>query len=101
VEFDLLINEETQVSLVNETRIPRCVYLPEQHCGLHRSHTSGRHPAPVQLNTTIPVSQSVPVDITVPVSMLVPLDVAVDQTDLHQSIVGMQNTIETLYGCNG
>ena len=94
VEFDLSINEETQVSLVQDTRIPGAViYLNNAAVSTDLTIPAG---TPLQFNfsTTIPVSQSVPVDITVPVSMLVPLDVAVDQTDLHQSIVGMQNTIE-------
>lgn len=94
VEFDLTINEETQVSLVNETRIPGAyIYLNNTAVSTDLTLPAGT-PLQFNLNTTIPVSQSVPVDITVPVSLLVPLDVAIDQTDLHQSIVGMQNTIE-------
>lgn len=43
---------------------------------------------------TIPVSTSVPVDITVPITLQVPVDIAIDKTDLHQSIVGLQEAIE-------
>jgi hypothetical protein len=94
VEFDLSINQRTQLSLAENTQISGAyIYLNNTAVQTDLTLPAGT-PIQVDLNMTIPVSQSVPVDVTVPVSLLVPLDVAVDQTDLHQSIVGLQGAIE-------
>jgi hypothetical protein len=94
VVFDLSINENTQVNLAEDTRIPGAYIYLNNTAVLTDLDLPAGTPLNFTLNTTIPVSQSIPVDVTVPVSLLVPLDVAIDQTDLHQSIVGMQSAIE-------
>jgi hypothetical protein len=94
VVFDLPINQSTQLSLTEDTQISGAyIYLNNTPVLTNLTLPAG---TPIQANfdMTIPVSQSIPVDVTVPVSLLVPLDVAIDQTDLHQSIVGLQGAIE-------
>ena len=94
VVFDLPINQSTQLSLTEDTQISGAyIYLNNTPVLTNLTLPAG---TPIQANfdMTIPVSQTIPVDVTVPVSLLVPLDVAIDQTDLHQSIVGLQGAIE-------
>jgi hypothetical protein len=94
VVFDLPINENTQVTLSEDTRIPGATIYLNNTAVLTDLDLPAGTPLNFSLNTTVPVSQSVPVDVTVPVSLLVPLDLAIEQTDLHQSIVGLKDDIE-------
>jgi hypothetical protein len=94
VVFDIPIDQSTQLTLAEDTRIKGAyIYL---------NNTSVTTDLTLPANTvlhanfdmTIPVSTSVPVDITVPINIQIPVDIAVDQTDLHQSIAGLQGAIE-------
>jgi hypothetical protein len=94
VVFDLPINQNIQLSMTEDTYISGAtIYLNNTPVLTDLTLPAG---TPIQSNIdmTIPVSQSIPVDVTVPVTLLVPIDLAIDQTDLHQSIVGLQGAIE-------
>ena len=94
VVFNLPINQSTQLSITEDVQVPGAyIYLNNTPVLTDLTLPAGT-PIQVNFDMTIPVSESIPVDITVPVSLMVPLDVAVDQTDLHQSIVGLQGVIE-------
>jgi hypothetical protein len=93
VVFDLPLRQNTQVSLVQDTNVSGTTLINLAPVPLDFTLPAGT-PLQINLEMTIPVSQSIPVDITVPVSLLVPLDLAVDQTDLHQSIIGLQSSLE-------
>ena len=93
VVFDLPLKQNTQVVLARDTSIDGTTFINLAPVPLNIILPAGT-PIQVNFDMTVPVSQSVPVDVTVPVSLLVPLDLAVEQTDLHQSIVGLQNTIK-------
>jgi hypothetical protein len=94
VVFDLPINQSQQLSITEDIRVPGAyIYLNNTPVLTDLTLPAGTQ-LQVNLDMTIPVSESIPVDITVPVSLMVPLDVAVDQTDLHQSIVGLQSVVE-------
>jgi sporulation-control protein spo0M len=94
VVFDLPINEDTQLSLVQDVRITGA-YIYLNNTAVSTDLTlPAKTPLQVNLNLTIPVSTTVPVNITVPVTLQIPVDIAIDQTDLHQSIVGLQEAIE-------
>ena len=94
VIFDLLINQSTQLSLAQDTRIPGAtIYLNNTAVTTDLTLPAGT-PIQANFNMTIPVDTTVPISVTVPVSMQVPVDIAIDQTDLHQSIVGLQGIIE-------
>jgi hypothetical protein len=94
VVFDLPINQDTQLSLVQDVRISGA-YIYLNNTAVSTDLTlPAKTPILANLNLTIPVSTTVPVNITVPVTMQVPVDIAIDQTDLHQSIVGLQGAIE-------
>jgi hypothetical protein len=94
VVFDLVIDQNTQLSLIKDTTISGArIYLNNTAVTTDLTLPVNT-PFLTNLNTTIPVSTTVPVDITVPITMQVPVDIAVNQqTDLHQSIVGMQGAI--------
>ena len=93
IAFDVPINQNTQLSLAEKTNISGAqIYL---------NNTAVTTDLTLPANTllqanfdmTIPISTSVPVDITVPVTVQVPVDIAIDKTDLHQSIVGLQEAL--------
>lgn len=93
VAFDLPINQSTQLSLVEESRINGAyIYLNNTAVQTDLTLPSGT-PLQASFNMSIPVSTTVPVDLTVPVTLQVPVDIAIDKTDLHQSIVGLQEAI--------
>ena len=88
VVFDVPLKQNSQVTLTRATEVDATTFINGALVPLNVTLPAGT-PLQLTLDVTIPVSQSVPVDLTVPVSLLVPLDVAVDQTDLHQAIVGL------------
>jgi hypothetical protein len=93
VVFDLPIDQNTQLSLSEESTISGArIYLNNTMVPTDLTLPAGT-PLQADFNMSIPVSTTVPVDITVPVTMQVPVDIAIDQTDLHQSIVGLQEAI--------
>jgi hypothetical protein len=94
VVFDLSINQNTQLSIVQDTRITDA-YIYLNNTAVSTDLTlPAKTPIQANINLTIPVSTTVPVNTTGKVTMLIPLDIAIDQTDLHQSIVGLQGAIE-------
>jgi hypothetical protein len=94
VVFDIPINQSTQLLLAENTQISGAyIYLNNTPVLTDLTIPAGT-PIQANLDMTIPVSQSIPVDMTAPVSVLVTVDVPIDQTDLHQSIVGLQGAIE-------
>ncbi len=94
VVFDIPINQNTQLSLAEETNIKGAqIYLNNTAVTTDLTLPAGT-PLQANIDLTIPVSTSVPVDISVPVSLQVPVDIAIDKTDLHQSIVGLQEAIK-------
>jgi len=95
VVFNLPLVQDTQVTLVQDTNVSGTTLINLAPVPLDFTLPAGT-PLQINLDMTIPVSQSVPVNLSVPVSVVVPLDLAVDQTDLHQSIVGLQSAIEPI-----
>lgn len=94
VAFDLPINQNTQLSLTEESNITGAqIYLNNTAVTTDLTLPANT-PLQANFDMTIPVSTSVPVDITVPITLQVPVDIAIDKTDLHQSIVGLQEAIE-------
>lgn len=93
VVFDVPLKQNSQVVLTQDTVVDATTYINQALVPLEVTLPAGT-PLQLNLDMTIPVSQSVPVDLNVPVSLLVPLDLAIDQTDLHQSIIGLQSTLE-------
>jgi hypothetical protein len=103
VVFDVPINQDTQIVLSEAATINGArIYLNNTAVTTDLTLPANT-PLQANFDTTIPISTSVPVDITVPVSLQVPIDIAIDKTDLHQSIVGLQEALapyETTLGTN-
>lgn len=93
VVFDLPINQNTQLSLVQDVRISGAYIYLNNTAVMTDLTLPAKTPLQANLNISIPVSTTVPVNLTVPVSLKIPVDIAIDQTDLHQSIVGLQGAI--------
>lgn len=98
--FDLSIKQNTQMVLAQDTSVDGTTYINLAPVPLNITLPEGT-PIRVDFDITVPVSQTIPVNLTVPVSLLVPLDLAINQTDLHQSIVGLQSAIEPYKGLMG
>jgi hypothetical protein len=94
VVFDLPINQNTQLSLVQDARISGAYIYLNNTAVMTDLTLPAKTPLQANINLTIPVNTTVPVSITVPVTLQIPVDIAIDQTDLHQSIVGLQGAIE-------
>jgi hypothetical protein len=94
VVFNLPVTQATQLTLAQDTRITGAYIYLNNTAVVTDLTLPARTPILVNINMTIPVDTMVPISMTVPLSMQVPLDVAVNQTDLHQSIVGLQGVIE-------
>jgi hypothetical protein len=94
VVFDLPINQSTQLSLAQDTRISGAYIYLNNTAVLTDLTLPANTPIQANFDINIPVNTTVPLSITVPVAIQVPVDIAIDQTDLHQSIVGLQGVIE-------
>jgi hypothetical protein len=94
VNFDLSINQNMQLLMTEDTRISGAYIYLNNTAVMTDLTLPARTPLRTNFDLTVPVSTTVPVDITVPVTVQVPVDIAIDQTDLHQSIVGLQTAIE-------
>jgi hypothetical protein len=94
VAFDLPINQSTQLSLAQDTRITGAYIYLNNTAVLTDLTLPANTPIQANFDINIPVNTTVPLSITVPVAIQVPVDIAIDQTDLHQSIVGLQGIIE-------
>ena len=94
VNFKLPVNQNTQILLAQDTRITGAYIYLNNTAVLTDLTLPARTPIQVSMNMIVPVDTSIPISLTVPVSMQVPVDIAIDQTDLHQSILGLQGTIE-------
>jgi hypothetical protein len=94
VIFDLQIDQSTQLTLAEDTRI-KGAYIYLNNTAVTTDLTLPANTAiQANFNMNVPVSTSVLVDIAVPINMQIPVDIAIDQTDLHQSIAGLQGAIE-------
>jgi hypothetical protein len=94
VVFDLPINQSTQLTLAQDTRITGAYIYLNNTAVVTDLTLPATTPIQVNLNMSVPVNVTVPMSMTVPVSLQVPVDIPVNQTDLHQSILGLQGVIE-------
>ncbi len=94
IEFNLPVSQNTQLLLAQDTHIPGAYIILNDTPVKTELTLPAKTPIQVNIDMTVPVSVTVPMSITVPVAVQVPVDIAVEQTDLHQSIVGLQGVIE-------
>ncbi len=94
VAFSLPISQSTVLTLAEDTRISGAYIYLNNTPVLTDLTLPAQTPIRVNLDMNVPVDVTVPMSTTVPLSLQVPVDIPVDQTDLHQSIVGLQGVIE-------
>lgn len=94
IAFDLPVAQNTQLLLAQDTRITGAYIYLNNTPVLTDLTLPAKTPIMVSLDMSIPVDASVPISMTVPVALQVPVDIPISQTDLHQSIVGLQGVIE-------
>jgi hypothetical protein len=93
ITFDLPVTQSTQLTLAQETRISGAYIYLNNTPVMTDLTLPAQTPIKVNMDMSIPVNVTVPISTTVPLSLQVPVDIAVNQTDLHQSIVGLQGVI--------
>lgn len=92
VVFDLPVQTNTMVTLIEDTRIKNAtVNLSTGGLSIHGAPANIVLPAGTQL--PIALSIVVPVSTTVPVQLTVPVDIPLNQTELHEPFVGLQNVV--------
>lgn len=93
VVFDLPLHQATEVVLNRDTPVPGAtVYLngvPVRTDIILRQGTRLN----INLDLTVPVSQTIPVALKVPVTLNVQVDIPLNQTELHQPFVGLKDVV--------
>ena len=96
VKFDLQLNQQTNVVLTQDVTIDNAL-VTVQTGGLNI--TRARTTIVLPQGTSLPVllNLTVPVDTSVPVTLNVPVDIPLNQTDLHDPILGFLAVLEPFY----
>ena len=93
VVFDLPLQQDTTVVLVDDTTIPGAiVYLNETPVRTTVVLPQGT-PLNITLNLSVPVNTRVPVTLNVPVALKVPVDIPLSETELHTPFTGLQTVV--------
>lgn len=96
VQFDLQINQETEVVLSRDTPI-NGARVTLTTGGLEISNAPANIILPAGTRLPIMLTLTVPVSRNVPVSLQVPVDIDLGQTDLGASFTGLMDVLEPLY----
>lgn len=96
VQFDLQINQQTEVVLSQDVRINGAVVTLVAG-GALLSNTPANIILPAGTRLPITLSLNVPVDKMVPVSLLVPVDIPLATSDLGPAFTGLMDVLEPLY----
>ena len=89
VVFDLPLNQQTTVTLVEATTIPNTVvYLNGVPVRTDIVLPQGT-PLNINLNLTVPVNQTIPVVLNVPVKLKVPVNIPLNLTELHEPFTNL------------
>jgi hypothetical protein len=96
VQFDLQINQQTDVVLSQDVRINGAVVTLVAGGSL-LSNTPANIILPAGTRLPIALSLNVPVDKTVSVSLQVPVDIPLASSDLGPAFTGLMDVLEPLY----
>lgn len=91
VVFNLPLNEKTNVVLTEPTSINSATIILNGAIVPTSLTLPGGTSLRIDMDMVIPVSTTVPIALDVPVNVVVPVDIPVNQTELHESIVGLQS----------
>lgn len=93
VVFDLPLHQKTEVVLNREAYVSGAtVFLNGAAVRTDIILRKGTR-LNINLDMTVPVSQTIPVSLKVPVNLNVQVDIPLDQTELHQPIMGLKGVV--------
>jgi len=97
VRFDLPINLDTQVTTTQPTIINNATVVELRTGGLVIRNAPADIVLPAGTPLQVHLEMVVPVDATVPFTVDVPVDIALDQTELHKPLAGLQQVLAPYY----
>lgn len=97
INFDLPISQDTQVTTTEPTFISGATVARLGTGGLVIQNAPADIILPAGTALQVHLEMTVPVDTSIPVTLSVPVDIALDQTEMHQPLVGLQRVIAPYY----
>ena len=101
VQSNIPLSMSIPVQTTTNISLASAVEIPNAHVkistGTFNIDSDADVTLPAGTNLSVVLNFSVPVQTTVPVTLSVPVDIAVNQTDLHPAIAGLESTIKPLY----
>jgi hypothetical protein len=94
VIFDLPLQQETVVVLVEDTTIPGATVFLNNSAVKTTVVLPKGTPLNIALDLTVPVNTIIPVTLNVPVVLEVPVDIPLNQTELHEPFTGLQEVVQ-------
>jgi len=95
LNFTLPIQQNTDVTLIDSVTIPNANIVINS--GGFNINAPARVTLPAGTNLPIALNLAVPVQISIPVTLQIPVNIPLAQTELHQPITSLQNTIRSYY----
>lgn len=101
VQSNIPLSMSIPVQTTTNISLASAVEIPNAHVkistGTFNIDSDADVTLPAGTNLSVVLNFSVPVQTTVPVTLSVPVDIALNQTDLHPAITGLESTIKPLY----
>ncbi len=101
VQTSIPLNMSIPVQTTTRISLAEDVTIPGAHVKINTPLFNIDAPASVTLpagtSLNVAMNFNVPVQADVPVTLNVPVDIAIQDTDLHPAILGLQNTIKPIY----
>ena len=101
VQSNIPLSMSIPVQTTTNISLASAVEIPNAHVkistGTFNINSDADVTLPAGTNLSVVLNFSVPVQTTVPVNLSVPVDIALNQTDLHPAITGLEGTIKPLY----
>ena len=101
VQSNIPLSMSIPVQTTTNISLASAVEIPNAHVkistGTFNIDSNADVTLPAGTNLNVVLNFSVPVQTTVPVTLSVPVDIALNQTDLHPAITGLESTIKPLY----
>ena len=101
VQSNIPLSMSIPVQTTTNISLASAVEIPNAHVkistGTFNIDSDADVTLPAGTNLSVVLNFSVPVQTTVPITLSVPVDIALNQTDLHPAITGLESTIKPLY----
>ncbi len=95
LSMSIPVQTTTNISLADAVEIPNAHV--KISTGTFNIDSDADVTLPAGTNLNVVLNFNVPVQTTVPVTLSVPVDIALNKTDLHPAITGLESTIKPLY----